>query len=290
MSVPPYQSIVQKIVGDDVNVFSIVPEGYSPETYEPSPQDIQRLATAKLVVLNGNLPYEANIETTLRESNPDAVVVSLHDSLDPSEFLLLQHDHEHEESPVEGAESNQDEDHDDQEEGEGEHTEDGEEVEKQYDPHTWLSPKLVIKQLPAIVVALQQVDPDNTQRYVDNAVGVVNELEQLSADIQNELQRHWGRSFLVYHPAFGYFARDYALTQRFIEIEGKEPSPTEIKEVVELVKKEQISVVYLERQFATRTAETLAEELNVPVEYVNPLSTDYFGSLRTFTNQLVSHF
>lgn len=271
VSILPYQGLVQRIVGDEVTVFSIVPEGYSHETYEPSPQEMKRLMGAKLVILNGSLPYEENIETALKESNPDIVLVKLNDSLDDSELLPLEHAHDEDEHDDEGG---------DDQEGESEHL----------DPHTWFSPRLVIKQIPAILIALQKVDSDHTDIYVNNAVGLVTDLEALSAEITAQLQKHWGRSFLVYHPAFGYYAQEYGLKQRFIEIEGKEPSATQVKEILELVESEQITVVYLEKQFATRTAEALAEELAVPVEYVNPLAADYLESLRTFTNQLVNNF
>lgn len=268
VSILPYQGLVQRIVGEDVAVFSIVPEGYSPETYEPSPQEMQQLVGAKLVILNGLLPYEKNIERTLSESNPDILIVKLSDSLDESQLLSLEHMHDGEEEIS------------DNQEGE----------EAQHDPHTWLSPKLVIQQIPAILIALQQIDPEHTDTYVNNAVGLVTDLEALSAEITAQLQKHWGRSFLVYHPAFGYYAEEYSLKQRFVEVEGKEPSATEVKEVLELVASERITVVYLEKQFATRTAEALAQELHVPVEYVNPLAADYFESLRTFTSQLSNNF
>lgn len=272
VSILPYQGIVERIVGEDVEVFSIVPEGYVAETYEPTPQEMKRLLAAKVVVLNGDLPYEKKIETYVLENNSEAVLVKLNESLDDSDYLFLDHTHEEDED-----------DHD----GDDEHSE--EEVE-QRDPHTWLSPRLVIKQLPAVLEALQAVDPDAMEDYLSNAVVLVGDLEALTAEIQTKLQRHWGRSFLVYHPAYGYFAEEVGLQQRYMEVDGKEPSATEVKELLSLVSSERISVVFLEKQFAARTAETLAEELDVPVEYVNPLEENYFELLRTFTDQLVRSF
>ncbi|NCN51119.1 MAG: hypothetical protein CO156_02440 [Candidatus Pacebacteria bacterium CG_4_9_14_3_um_filter_40_12] len=269
VSILPYQDIVERIVGDDVTVFSIVPEGYNPETYEPSPQEMKRLSSAKLVVLNGNLPYEQNIETVLSESGQDTVVIKLNEALQETDFLPLGEHHHDEEDEHDATD-----DHD----------------EEQPDPHTWLSPRLMIQQLPSIVMALQKIDPDYTDRYVQNAVTVVAELEKVSADLHEMLDKHWGRSFLVYHPAFGYFAQEFNLTQRFIEIEGKEPSATQIKDSLQLVASEQISAIYLEKQFSTRTAESLAQELQVPIEYVNPLSSDYFGTLQEFAMHLAEGF
>lgn len=265
VSILPYQSIVQEITGETATVFSIVPEGFSHETYEPSVQEVQKIALADIIIFTGDLPFENQIEQVVTQSNPNAQIVYLTEALSEEDFLeFVEHGH-------------------DEEEAEGEETasEDSEHEEEHFhDPHTWLSPRLVSKQVAPILIALEAVAPENMQLYLDNAVVLVAKLEALSEELHTTLNPKWGRSFLVYHPAFGYFADEYGLKQHFIEVEGKEPSAAEVAATIQEVQGESITAVFLESQFATRTAEALAEELGVPVRYVNPLPADYFVGMR----------
>lgn len=282
VSILPYTDIVQRIAGEKAEVFSIVPDGYSPETYEPSPQEMKRLVNARVVFLNGNLPSEERIKSVLLETNKDVRVVELNSALAEDEFLtLLGHSH---------VEEHGEDEHMDESELAEEEAHEEELDARTIDPHTWLSPRLVLQQLPLVVQTLQEIDPDSADEYLQNGVVVATQLEELIAELRTKLDKHWGRSFLVYHPAFGYFARDFNLDQHFIEIEGKEPSASQMKESIDAIREENISAVFLEKQFATRTADSLAQELGVPVMYVNPLSDDYFGLLREFSDQLVSGF
>lgn len=292
VSILPYVDIVERIAGEEVGVFSIVPEGYSPETYEPSPQEMKRLANARVVFLNGNLPSEERIKSVLLETNENVRVVELNTALAEEEFLtLLGHSHAEEHADEHSNTDTEDKHMDESGHSEPElmHNEDEHDA-RTIDPHTWLSPRLVLQQLPLIVQTLQEVDPESADVYLQNGVTVATQIEELQNELQAKLDKHWGRSFLVYHPAFGYFARDFNLEQHFIEIEGKEPSASQMKDSIEAIREENISAVFLEKQFATRTADSLAQELGVPVMYVNPLSDDYFGLLRDFTDQLLSGF
>ncbi len=280
VSIQPYIPLVEGIVQENTEVFSIVPEGYSPELYEPTPQEMKRLASAQLVVLNGDLPYEEKLETVLREANPDVKIIHLNDRLTADELLPLAHHHDS--AHPKGGEY-------DHEHEEVARKKLGQESEL-HDPHTWLSPTLMMQQVPEIAVALTEIDPDSAQVYADNAVTVVTQLEELSATLHNILDRHEGRAFAVYHPAFTYFAKEFHLEQHYIEVDGREPSAAELKAQIEAIKGQKITTILLEKQFATHTAEAVAEELGVGVTLVDPLSTEYFQSLLFFGKQLDQAF
>lgn len=79
----------------------------------------------------------------------------------------------------------------------------------------------------------------------------------------------------MYHPALGYFAKDYALTQHAIEFEGKNPSPLQMKELVDKAKKENIRVVFIQEEFDQKNAEVIADEIGKKAHTINPLSYDW---------------
>ncbi|MCB9801328.1 MAG: zinc ABC transporter substrate-binding protein [Pseudomonadales bacterium] len=291
VSIPPYEGLVSEIVGDKGSVFSVVPAGYSPETYEPSPQEMKRLSDADVVIFNGDFSFEDKIEQTLIENNPDQKIIHLNDALTESELMpFVEHSHGDEEEGEDAHAHEEEEDTEDEQMHEGEEEHDHGHESEYMDPHTWLSPELVIRQLPSIVLALKEVDEANTQYYVDNAVVVVNKLEQLIATLHEKLDRHWGRTFVVYHPAYSYFARDFNLKQVHIEVEGKEPSASQLKEQISTASDDRVGAIFLEKQFATRTAESVAAELGVTVEYVDPLAADYYANLEHFATQLSESF
>ena len=156
------------------------------------------------------------------------------------------------------------------------------------DPHTWLSPSVLARQIPSIVTALQQVDEASAQEYQFRGEETVATLTDLAAELQAALAPFQGRAFLVYHPAFGYFAHEFGLEQHFIEVEGKEPSAAQLKESIEAIRSENIRVVFLEKQFSTRSAEALAQEIDAEVVYVNPLAQNYSENLHTLANHIIN--
>ena len=81
------------------------------------------------------------------------------------------------------------------------------------------------------------------------------------------------------HPSWGYFARDYGLTQVAIGEEGKEPTARELEQLVNLAKTENIRVIFAEPEFSVRGAEVLAAEINGTVVLVDPLAEDYLENM-----------
>ena len=256
VSIPPYVQLVESVAGVSVNVFSIVPSGYSPETYEPTAREVQDLATADVLIFNGNLGYEVALASRVEAVNPDAKIVYLNTALLEEDMLHLE-EHGHEED-----------DHEDEDD-----------AEETLDPHTWLSPRLVSQQIPLIEAALSESNPELSQQYAQNAAAVMQSLNQVSQDVSKKLAPQSGSAFLVYHPAFGYFAKEFGLRQLYIEVEGKEPSAVEMKERIAALSDEEISALFIEPQFASRAAESLASELGLTVQVVDPLSRDYIENI-----------
>lgn len=157
------------------------------------------------------------------------------------------------------------------------------------DPHIWLSPTLVKVQVGHICDALVEVDPDNRDYYVRNKEKYLTELDDLDYDIRESLSGVTNRKFMVFHPAFGYFARDYQMEQIPIEIEGKEPSASDLVRLVDVARANNITVVFAEPQFNPEGAEVIADEIGGTVVFIDPLAEDFVTNMRRISDAFARH-
>ncbi|QSZ67469.1 zinc ABC transporter substrate-binding protein [Methanofollis aquaemaris] len=148
------------------------------------------------------------------------------------------------------------------------------------DPHIWLSPKNAATMVRNICDGLSAVDPDGKATYEANRDRYLAELRALDTEIVASLDGHEGKAVLVYHPAWGYFARDYGLVLIPIEEEGKEPTPQGLQHLIDQARAENISVVFASPEQSTRSAEVVAEEINGSVVLVSPLDERYLENMR----------
>ncbi|HEY66831.1 MAG TPA: zinc ABC transporter solute-binding protein, partial [Thermoflexia bacterium] len=154
------------------------------------------------------------------------------------------------------------------------------------DPHIWLSPRLVKVQAENIYQGLIEVDPEHAGFYAQNKEQFVADLDALDAEIAETLAGAKGKKFMVFHPAWSYFARDYGLEQIPVEVEGKEPSAAELAELIETAKTNDIEVIFVSPQFSTRSAETIARQIGGKVVFVDPLARDWMNNLRSVARTL----
>jgi zinc transport system substrate-binding protein len=90
------------------------------------------------------------------------------------------------------------------------------------------------------------------------------------------------RSFIVFHPTYGYLAKDFKLKQYTIEVNGKEPKPRDLANLVKVGRKNGVKTVFVQPQFSKRAAETIAKELGAVVVETDPLSADFIGNTQKF--------
>lgn len=157
------------------------------------------------------------------------------------------------------------------------------------DPHVWLSPALVKAQAETICDALAALDPDGAAGYRGNLDGFLADVDALDAEIRQTMASARGRSFMVVHPSWGYFARDYGLTMIAIEVGGQEPSAAELSRLVEKAKREQVRAVFVQPQFSQEAAETVAKEIDGEVVVIDPLAEDWGDNLRRVAQVLARH-
>jgi zinc transport system substrate-binding protein len=151
------------------------------------------------------------------------------------------------------------------------------------DPHIWLSPTLVETQARTIYEALAQLDPAHQDTYKANLDSFIADIDALDAGIRETLEGATSKKFMVFHPAWGYFARDYGLEMIPIEIGGQEPSAAELAALVTEAQEENIRVIFAQPEFSARDAETIANEIGGEVLLISPLASDWLDNLRHVT-------
>ena len=263
VSLTPLQEFTEKIGGDKVSVSVMVPPGASPHSYEPTPDQLVNVGKAKMYVKVGSpVEFELTWLGKIISTNRNMSVV---DASDGIKLIKMEYEHDHE-----GEDHHEDvpKEHNAEEHGEG------------YDPHIWVSPKNAIIMLDNIYKALISLDPKNEGYYTSNKEAYVKELKALDSEIQKALSGKKSRMFMVFHPAWGYFAKDYGLEQIPIEEEGKEPTAKGIQNLIDQAKEHNIKVIFASPQFSTKSAEVIAREIKGRVVLIDPLEKDYIANLR----------
>ena len=249
VSVLPIQTLTQMIGGEQVDVRSLVGRGYSPATYDPTPQQVAALAQADLYLRIG-VPFENAWMARIKAANPAMPLVDLREGLHLRE--LEAHDHGH---------------HD-------EHAHDS------FDPHLWTSPRESRLIAQNILQALLQLAPQQRALFESRHAQLDQQLQALDDELSRLLTPLHGRSFLVFHPAWGYFAERYHLRQIAIEFEGKQAGARQLAELIEQAQHLQVRAIFVQPQFDRRQAQRIAQAIKAQLIDADPLSPDYFANLR----------
>jgi zinc transport system substrate-binding protein len=169
----------------------------------------------------------------------------------------------------------------------GQEARDADEDGRILDPHIWLDPKRASQMAENIRDALIQADPEHESLYKMNAARLMAEMSTLDAHIRDlfadlaEDPSENRPTFMVFHPAWGYFADAYGLEQAPIELEGKEPSPAELGKLVERAKKRGVSAIFVQPQFSDQSARLIAGQIGAEVVKLDPMARDWADNLRS---------
>lgn len=265
VSIVPQRYFVERIGGDNVTVSVMVEPGNSPATYEPKPEQLKALSSAAAYFSIG-VPFESAWLDKIAQANDEMMMV---DTIAKIERKPMAAHHHH------------DEDEHGESEADHEEHEEHEEAEGPLDPHVWLSPELVKIQGQSIYEALAEIDPEHEADYKANLDAFIADIDELEEDINATLSGLKSNKFIVFHPAWGYFADDFGLEQIPIEVGGLEPSAQELAHLIEEAREEDIQVVFAQPEFSTEDAETIAKEINGEVLLISPLAPDWLGNLRS---------
>lgn len=249
VSIIPQQEFVKAIGGDKVTTLLMVEPGNSPHMYEPKASQMKELSKANIYFLIG-VEFEKAWIQRFQTQNPNMKLV---DSTKGIKKIPMQGHDEHEEDA-------------DHEEHEHEHE------HGSLDPHVWTSPTNIRIIGKNIYDALVRIDPTNKQYYKKNFDVFNAKLDKINNQIVTILKDVPKDSvFMVFHPAWGYFAKEYNLKQLPIEVSGKEPKPKELMNLMQTAKKEKVHAIFTQPEFSDKSAKIMAQELHLKVIKVSPL-------------------
>jgi zinc transport system substrate-binding protein len=264
VSIVPQESWVKAIAGDLVEVVTLIPPGKSAETYSPTPQQMTQFSKASLYFAMQVPAETASILPKVPDLNSKVRIVDLAAASRAvyPDLELEEHGHDHGHDHGQGN------------------------AHEERDPHIWLSPKRAIVMVQTTAAELAAFDPRNKAVYEKNAQEYLIKLRQLDQTIQNLLKDSKNKSFLIYHPALGYFANDYGLTMLALEAGGKDATPQELQKTIELAKKEKFKVILYEEEMDSRQAKTFAAEIGGVTQKISPFAADYIGGLENIAKTI----
>lgn len=254
VSILPQKYIVKALLGDSVKVNTMISLGDSPATYSPTHEQIKEVSVSSLYLKVGYLGFEQAWCDRFKELNGDLHLVDLSSGIE----LIREEDAVH-----------------------GDHVHEG-----GVDPHTWTSPKTMKIIVQNTREALVQHYPELKGLIESNYILLVDSLNKMDSLFQESLDRLENKSFLIFHPAYTYLARDYGLEQISIEHKGKEPSVQWLQKIMNEAKMKNIRAIFIQKEFDKRSAEIISQELNIPVVTVNPLAEYWSGEMLQLLDKL----
>ena len=258
VSLQPYATLVKMIGGSNVNVVTLLPPGADPHNFEPKPAVIKAFSLAQVYFTDGSGLDKIWLPRFLA-ANKDVKVIDISKYI---EWMKSEHDghgihgHHHDEDEI--------------------------------DPHIWTSPYRVKFLAQNIYQALKQLDPEHEIFYMrqnhlaqDRLIALERKLNETVIGLPSDR-----RSFIVFHPSYGYLAKDFKLKQYAIEVNGKEPKPRDLANLIKMGRKNGIKAVFVQPEFSKRAAETIAKDLGAVVVETDPLAADFIGNTEKFIEAL----
>lgn len=272
-SIAPVGYLAKAVGGDKIEVQSLAKGDV--HSYEPKPNDMKAVAKARIFIAAG-LEFEEAWIPRFKASAKNLVVVQSDAKIAKLKEEHAEHDEEY------GQHAAKDDKHSGHSEHEAKdkHEEHDEEHEAHADPHVWLNPMLAITMARNISDALIAMDKANKDFYLKNFQKLMNDLLAFDESAKNELAGLKNRKFVVYHPAWGYFAEHYDLEQISIERNGKEPKIDEMASTVKMIKDENIKVIFADPNRSQKSAQVLASQTGAKVELLDPLGYNLLENLK----------
>jgi zinc transport system substrate-binding protein len=261
VTIEPLRYFTEAIAGNRFQVVSMVPKGSSPETYDPAPQQLIDLSKSKAYLRIGHIGFEQTWMERLEKNAPHLPFFDLSEGVELIYDESHCHDHHHH-APSQGN----------HQEAESHHHHHHGGVE----PHIWNSPSNAQVIATNILKALCSIDKSGEQEFTTRHDSLQQSIVHTDSLVCTLLSTpEADNAFMIYHPALSYFARDYGLRQIAIEEGGKEPSPAQLKELIDLCRQENVHIIFILPEFDKRNAEIIAKQTNTKVVPINPLAFNW---------------
>jgi zinc transport system substrate-binding protein len=263
VSILPQAYFVERVGGEFVDVDVLVGPGQSPHAFEPTPKQLEGLSRAKAYFTIG-IDFESALLPRIERMFKDLTIVDTRAGV-PLRTLTA--------TEVDAEESHAD--HGEHDPADAQHDEHA----GRPDPHIWLNPLLVKTQAQTICDALVKLDPPHAEQYRKSLAAFQADLDRVHKQIAEALAPLKGDEILVFHPAFGYFTDAYGLKQVPVEIQGKEPTARQLTALIDRAKARHARVIFVQPQFARKSAEAIAQAIGGVVVPMDDLSRDYLRNL-----------
>jgi len=250
VSIGPQIEFVKAVGGDKVDVTCMVPQGADPHTYEPLPNQLSQVSIADMYVEIGTpVEFETNYMDKMKAANSKMLVVNTSNGI-----TLIPNSAENESNTM--------------------------------DPHDWVDPKNAKIMVKNIYQGLVQVDPADKDYFQKNRDQYLEQLDELDKNTTNLLKGKQRMDILIYHPSFGYYAKDYNLTQVGAMLNDEEPSPQRIAMMEDIAKQNNIKVVYSEPQYDPKFMQSIATQIGGQVLTINDLDENYLQNMENVAVEL----
>ena len=261
-ALPPYQSVLESLGGERVLVHTLIPPGANPHTWEPSPASLKLLGQAQIYFTDSmgiDLPWLPRFKSA------QASMQFVNMAQEVQWLPAIEEEHHHHDTPTHHHEN-----------------------ESELDPHIWTSPLQMQNIAVRIAATYMTYDPQGIPYYKKRLASFLTRVKSIDQSLRQAVAKLpiTQRRFLIFHPSYGYLARDYGLEQMSVEIEGKEPKPADLAKLIRTAQKWQIKTLFVQPEFNARSAETIANEIQGQVIPINPLSPDWESGVVTFIHAL----
>lgn len=254
-TIPPVKFIVQQIVGDDFKITTLLPEGASPETYEPTPKQISSSSKAEIIFATGLIDFEKTLTDKIaHNTNASIAILSKNIALKEGECTNT-------------------------------HAGDSQQHNHGIDPHIWTSVRCLKIMADNAYVNIKALYPDSS-KYFDNYLNLIRELDTADSAVRDLIKESDIKYFLIYHPALSYYADDYNITQVSIEHEGKEPTADHIASIIKQAKQDSVHTILYQKQLNQSVVMTAAEDIGATPVAFDPLAENVIQNLLWVTETI----
>lgn len=255
VSIEPLKFVVEQITTNDFEVAVLIPQGASPETYDPTPRQIISLNTAEMVFVTGLIEFEQALTKRIDNKN----IVDLSHGIELIEGACSHASHDHAHTHHHGV-----------------------------DPHIWTSPRELKTIAHNAYEAIMQHYPDSV-KYTDNYSRLMQKLEELDNECLHAIESSNTKAFAIYHPALTYYARAYALEQIAIENDGKEPSAKHIAHIIDDSHDKGVTSLLYQSEYPRSVVEVVAKDMGIEPTEINPLSDNPIQFIKDVTSTLTGN-
>ena len=260
VSILPQKIFVDKIGGVKVDTSVMVEAGASPHTYEPKASQMKKVTQADLYLSIG-VEFENVWLDKFKNQNNNLIISDISKDINKTAMKAHHDEHEHEHHEKKEVKSK--------------------------DPHIWVDPINVKQIAKNICATLIDVDSNNSEYYKENLVKYLKELDDLDSEIKSILKdTEKDATFMVFHPAWGYFAKRYNLTQLPVEVEGKEPKIKALVQLMKKAKKQKVQAIFTQPEFSDKSAKIIANNLDINVIKASPLAENWSENLRNLAKAI----